>query len=149
MSYTINLSTGIVYRDYDGVQVAPANSEDDPNYVEYIRWITAGNHPKEITVPVSQGRKITKLAFRNRFTTTEKITLELASLDDPTATALERQQKAGLRVYLKDLDNATYIDLERQETISGVFALVSLGLLTNDRANAILLDPIQSHEVHS
>ena len=147
MSYTINLSTGIVYRDSDSKQVAPAQSTSDIDYVSYIQWVSAGNSPKEVSVPVQQSKKITKLAFRNRFTTAEKIALEMASLDDVTASMAIRQQKAALRVYLKDLDNASFVDLDRADTIAGVNSLATMGLLTNERASEILNAPIQGSEV--
>lgn len=145
--YTINLSTGIVTRDSDNAQVAPAQSTTDPLYVEYVSWVSAGNSPTPVDVPVIAARRITKLAFRNRFTTAEKVGLEMASLDNPAADLAARQVSAALRVYLKDLDNATYIDLDRADTVHGVNQLVAFGLLTADRANHILTDPIQSDEM--
>lgn len=145
--YTINLSNGIVTRDSDNAQVAPAQSTTDPLYVEYVSWGSAGNSPTPINVPVITARRITKLAFRNRFTAAEKIGLEMASLDNPAATLEARQASAALRVYLKDLDNATFVDLDRADTVYGVNQLVALGLLTSDRANHILTDPIQSSEL--
>lgn len=148
MTYTIHLATGIVTRDSDGVQVAPGQSIDDPVYLEYVNWVANGNYPTEVAdYPQHSSRKITKLAFRNRFQTSEKVALELASLDDPTAAMSVRQQKAALRVYLKDLDNASFVDLERQDTKDGVNALVPFGILTAARAASILNDPIQPSEV--
>lgn len=43
--YTIFPQTSEVVRDVDQVVVAPAQSVDDANYVEYIEWVTAGNEP--------------------------------------------------------------------------------------------------------
>lgn len=40
--------------------------------------------------------RITRLAFRNRFTSAEKMALELAALDDPTAPMTQRQQAADI-----------------------------------------------------
>lgn len=145
--YTINLSTGIVLRDSDNKQVAPTQSTDDPDYVQYIQWIAAGNHPTEVSIPIVYEQKITKFAFRNRFTTSEKIALELASLDVPTADISQRQVAATLRVFLKDLDNASCVILTRDDIIQGVQMLVQLSILTADRANQILTNPIQPDEV--
>ena len=144
--YIINTSTGIVTRISDNKQVAPAQSTDDPDYVEYVAWVAQGNTPTEVTIPIVETRRITKLAFRNRFTTTEKVTLEMASIDNP-ATTQTRQMAATLRVYMKDLETATFIDLERPDTQAAVMLLASAGLITTDRANAILHDPVQPHEI--
>lgn len=145
--YTINQSTGQVLRVSDGTQVAPAQSTMDPLYVEYIQWVDAGNQPTILSAPEpSVGSKITKLAFRNRFTTTEKVMLEMASLDNPQAAMAARQSAAALRVFLKDLDNASFVDLSRPDTIQGVNQLVAFGLLTADRATHILTDVIQPSE---
>lgn len=45
--YTIHLQTGEVKNDA-GVVVAPAQSVDDPLYVEYVNWVSLGNSPIEI-----------------------------------------------------------------------------------------------------
>ena len=90
--------------------------------------------------------RITRLAFRNRFTQAEKVTLELAALDDPSATMAQRQQAAALRAHLKDLDSASFVDLTRHETVDAVQSLEAGGLFAAGRAEAILTDPIQPHE---
>lgn len=90
--------------------------------------------------------RITTLAFRNRFTMAEKVAIEIASMDNPAADMPERAQAAGLRTFMKDAEAATFIDLERQDTISGVQALEAAGLIDEGRAEAILTDPIQPHE---
>ena len=43
MAYTNILDEGIVIRDADGVVVAPCQSIDDINYIEYCDWVNAGN----------------------------------------------------------------------------------------------------------
>lgn len=150
MSYILNLATGVVTRVSDGTQVAPAQSAEDPLYLDYTNWITSGNQPTLVNIPppasIDMGRKITKLAFRNRFTSAEKVSLEMMSLDDPSAPLATRQVSAALRVYLKDLDNAKFIDLGRTDTEAAVLRLSALGIITMERAGAILNDPIQSEE---
>ena len=94
----------------------------------------------------ASGQRITRLAFRNRFTQAEKVTLEIASLDDPTAAMAVRQQAAALRVALADQANATYIDLDRADTRAGVQQLETLGLLAAGRALEILDAPVQAVE---
>ena len=43
--YTIILDQGIVIRDSDGKIVAPAESDQDPDFVEYNNWANAGGQP--------------------------------------------------------------------------------------------------------
>ena len=90
--------------------------------------------------------RITRLAFRNRFTQAEQVALELAALDNPAASTAQRQQAAALRSYLKDLDAATFVDLERPDTVAGVQSLGAAGLLAEGRAAVILTAPIEAHE---
>src|SRR5574337_1041591 len=54
---------------------------------------------------------ITKLAFRNRFTASEKITIEIAARDDPTADMQSRSLAAMLRANQADVAAAQFIDL--------------------------------------
>ena len=90
--------------------------------------------------------RVTRLAFRNRFTQSEKVALELAALDDPAATMAQRQQAAAIRVHLADVAVSTFIDLAAQDTRAGVQALEAGGLLTEGRALEILDAPVQPHE---
>lgn len=45
MTYTIILDEGVVIRDSDGVQVAPCQSVDEPNFITYNAWVEAGGEP--------------------------------------------------------------------------------------------------------
>jgi len=90
--------------------------------------------------------QITRLAFRNRFTAAEKMALEIAALDDPTAPLAQRQQAAAIRVHLADVAVSTFIDLGSQDTRAGVQALEAGGLLTEGRVLEILDAPVQPHE---
>jgi hypothetical protein len=147
MTYTLNLSTGNVTRDSDGAVVAPAQSVDDPLYVEYIAWVNAGNAPTEYTPPLaSSATRITVLALRNRFTQTEKITIDMASIDNPSASSQARQLAASLRVMMSDLNVATFVDLSRPDTITGIQALETYGIIGAGRANEILTTDIQDIE---
>ena len=102
--------------------------------------------PPPIDAAEPTDARITRLAFRNRFTQAEKVALELAALDNPAASTAQRQQAAALRSYLKDLDAATFVDLERPDTVAGVQSLGAAGLLAEGRAAAILTAPIEAHE---
>ena len=90
--------------------------------------------------------RITRLAFRSRFTQSEKIALEMAALDDPTAAMSARQQAAALRAYLADVGAATFIDLRRPDTRAGVQMLERVGLLQAGRALTILESAIAPEE---
>lgn len=87
------------------------------------------------SVAQAESVKITKLAFRNRFTFAEKVAVETAAESDPV-----------VRVLLKDQEAATFIDLSRQDTIDGVQLLVSKSLLTQVRADEILSLTIANSE---
>lgn len=47
--YTIILDQGIVVRDSDSKIVAPCQSPEDPDFVEYIQWVESGNQPTILT----------------------------------------------------------------------------------------------------
>ena len=90
---------------------------------------------------------ITVLAFRNRFTQNEKIAIELAMLDDPSKPMANRQLAAAFRAMMKDVDAATFIDLSRDDTINGVTAFETYGVIGAGRANQILTAPIAPIEI--
>lgn len=94
-------------------------------------------------------RRITKLAFRNRFTQAEKIAIEIAQLDVPTAPMQQRALAAGLRASQADVMAGTYIDLDRADTRAGVQALEAAGLLAAGRAVQILDAPVSDIEAWS
>lgn len=83
--------------------------------------------------------KITKLAFRNRFTQSEKVSVEIAALDVPTASMQARSMAAALRANQQDVQVAQHIDLMRADTRAGVLQLEAAGLLAAGRA-AVILD---------
>lgn len=92
-------------------------------------------------------RHMTVLAFRNRFTKTEKVRIELAAIDDPAADLSQRERAAIVRVGQADLAAATYVDVDRADTREDVQAFETMGLLdAPGRALAILDDEIQPHE---
>lgn len=92
--------------------------------------------------------RVTRLAFRNRFTQPEKVMLELAALDDPTAPMPQRQQAAAIRAHLADVAASSFVDLSRPDTCAGVQQLEAWGLLAAGRALQILDDPILATEAY-
>ena len=93
--------------------------------------------PEPPTVP--EDRKITRLAFLNRFTDAEAIALDLASI----GTTIEA---ASIRRYMQKVNAATFIDLSRDDTIAGVRQLETVGLIGAGRADQILEAPITELE---
>lgn len=85
------------------------------------------------------GTRITRLAFLNRFTDAEAITIDLASQGLTV-------QAASMRRYTNKINAAQYVDLQRSETRGGVFALEAAGILAVGRATEILDAEIQDHE---
>lgn len=99
-----------------------------------------------VPTPETADRRITKLAFRNRFAKAEKAGIEFAAMDDPTAPIAQRQQAAALRADLKDQEQATFIDLDDEDTRTGVLTLEAVGLIAAGRAVEILDTPVQDKE---
>jgi hypothetical protein len=89
--------------------------------------------------PSEPDHRITRLAFLNRFTDAEAIALDLASIG---ATI----EAASIRRYMQKVNAATFIDLARDDTITGVRQLETVGLIGAGRADHILLDPITELE---
>ena len=79
--------------------------------------------------------KVTRLAFKQRFTTEERIAIRTAASVNPI-------------VYdFQDLvDSATYVDLERPDTVAAVNALEQYGLIGEGRAVEILSPPVDEDE---
>lgn len=70
--YIMNVTTGMVFRSSDGKHVAPCDNPNDVDYLDYLNWVSLGNTPPIITTNIPEANVITKLAFRNRFSITEK-----------------------------------------------------------------------------
>jgi hypothetical protein len=95
-----------------------------------VGWTLVGNTltpPPGYTV---SDMKLTKLAFRQRFTITELMGIYAAAATNVV-----------VRIMMDNQGLAAYVDLSRSDTISGVGYLASLGLLTSDRMTAILTTP--------
>jgi hypothetical protein len=94
----------------------------------------------------SSNKKITVLAFRKRFTLSEKVTLEIASIDNPGSPLEIRQMAATLRVIMKDMESATFIDLDDPSVISGLVLMENFNLIADGRSDEILNKPILETE---
>lgn len=96
--------------------------------------------------PAPEFRYITKLAFRNRFATKEKVMIELAGAYNPADPVQKQQLAASVRVSNEDIAASTYIDLDRPDTRAGVKSMEDFGLLAVGRADEILDSPVQDFE---
>lgn len=105
----------------------------------------------EQDAPKPAPRHVTKLAFRNRFTSNEKVAMELAALHDSTKALNDPANllAATLRASMADQRDARHIDLNRPDTRGGVQALEAAGLLASGRAAQILDAPVQPHEAYT
>lgn len=130
----------------DNVSTTTTPGELRANWTGY-EWLDVEYaEPPPPVEPEPEPRRVTKLAFRQRFTQPERVALEIAALDDPGAEMPVRAQAAALRSYLADVQSATFIDLERPDTRSGVQALEAGGLLAPGRAAEILDAEISAAE---
>lgn len=135
-------STPIAGRNTD---IAPDNlietttpGEMRANFTGYA-WVDLPYQaPAPAPPAVPEPQRITRLAFRNRFTTAEKVALEIAALDNPAAAMPARAQAAALRASQADLAAATFVDLQRADTRAGVQMLEAAGLLAAGRVLEIL-----------
>ena len=101
-----------------------------------------------ISIPQPANTRITSEAFWDRFTNAELVAFEVACQDIPTDTAANRNRQAKLRIFRREVDKDGFFDFtnaKRTNKVSGL--LVTEGILTADRATAILTDPIQPGEV--
>lgn len=108
------------------------------NYPEF-RLVGAVEEP-------ARPRHITQFAFRQRMTQAERIAIEFASLDDPSASMAVRQQAAALRVGMGDLAQAQYVDLDHPEVVAALSMLEAAGLIAEGRAEEIRGAPVAEAE---
>jgi hypothetical protein len=125
--------------------------EAEPNEGERYKIVTdKGDKGQRIVEGVkntpAEDKHITPKAFLSRFTDEEYAAIDLASVDDPQGTHQARIQAAKLRLFLAKTTSAQYIDLDDEETITGINALVQFGLLTSVRAFEILNDEVKEKE---
>lgn len=101
-----------------------------------IGWTFDG----QTIVGTNHSKKITKLAMRQRFTVSEMLGI-MNAVSDPN--------KIIVRYLMDNLQVATFVDLARTDTQAGLQVLVQYGLLTQDRATAILTAPPTIMEIYT
>lgn len=107
------------------------------------QWVSAmmqvgGGVSAQVPALVGEQR-ITVLAFLSRFSDSEAVAIDLASIGATT-------EAAGIRRYMSKVNAANYIDLMREDTQTGVQALEVAGLIAEGRAVEILDAPIRLEE---
>jgi hypothetical protein len=105
---------------------------DQPFVEQYYpgRWVLVGPEPNPPVPPV-----ITKVAMISRFTPEEYVGVVGA-----TKTDVEVQAWYDL------FQAASVVNLEDPRTVAGINSFVPKNLLTQERADAILTDPVQDNE---
>lgn len=137
-----NATTGQVV-EYDAAAPNPEHLLAGWRLEDVSDAVAAVDAPPPVVPPV----RITKLAFRNRFTPAEKVAIEMAALDNPAAPMGQRQLAAALRADMADQRDATHINLSRSDTRAGVHKLEQAGLIGPGRAAAILDTPPTAEEL--
>ena len=119
----------IIYASQHDAIIDVTNQSPEPQ----PGWLLVNN--QLISNGVNGPIRITRLAFRQRFTFQELCAIETAS-----------QSNVYVAVLKENLAVSTYVDLTRPDTISGMGLLASLGLITAERITQILTAPPQEHE---
>ena len=147
-TYAIIDGTGIVINFVTGQRQGDAYIDlTDIKPKPQIGWVYNGATFAEHHDPLPpENYHISRVAFIDRFTPAEFVALDLASLDDPAAEINERTNSAELRLFLARIAASYYIDLASDRIILDVTMLAGLDVLTEERANQILHDPILDSE---
>jgi hypothetical protein len=103
-----------------------------------IIWIgEEGTFPAEINSVLMTAEEIAMYEARDRLKLTRLQFLQRFTFNELVAIETVAETNAGLRVLQRQQNAAEYIDVLDPNTISGIQYLVSLGLLTTERAAII------------
>lgn len=125
----------VEYTTIDTSPTPPAWLEPDPE----VEPPPAADPPTEIL--------ISKVALLRRATLTERVSMEMAQIDNPGASIEQRQYAATMRVWMRELESMKAINLVDPEVIAGIRGLESAGLIGSGRADQILSQVVEDHEV--
>lgn len=126
--YKLIIESGEVIRVEDNVVVSPCQSVDDPNYVEYLNWIYAGNQPDQISDPTVTSKVVDSKAFREQFTDEEIV--RVIALADSGDTVC--------KLMLFKLQTQTEVDERLPIVVQFMNYLVSKNVITASRKDQIL-----------
>jgi hypothetical protein len=126
--YTLDLTTGIITRDSDNLQVIPCQSTTDSNFIEYKNWVNDGNEPSTIRSVEVIPNYIPAWEFRDSFTQDELVQIVNAAYDGDVQC----------RLLLLKIQTATDgVDLNGDSAIDGLTYLNNIGIIANGRINEI------------
>lgn len=135
--YKIVLNRGEVLRIADNKVVAPTSDANDPDYLEYVAWINAGNSPEEVYDDTLNDYIIPTNVFRDRFTTIELLDILRAAYNIDNSNNNVANPTLLLLVF--KVQTTTTINLNSAEVKGGISDLVARGILTQERADQILI----------
>lgn len=132
----VEVGTGKLYAD-DGKPIEGQISYEPTDLapVQPAWYVPTPPPPAEVPRRI---RRIFRAAFRDRFSDAEKQAIELAALDQPTATQVARNRQARLRAFLQDVMASELVDLDRPSIRSALVAMETAGVLSAGRALQIL-----------
>lgn len=122
--------------EFGYIPVTPSKPTDAPEGKEYVasggqevngEWQVTWTLQDAPAPVVTYRTRLTRLEFRDSFTMAEKQALYTAA-----------QSSVDIQIFLDDVKAAEYIEVSDFKTITGLGALVDAGLLTTERAAAIL-----------
>lgn len=96
-------------------------------------WVIDANPPQpewarpDTPIINNYPRTVSRLEFRNRFSMDEKV-----AIYNEAATNIE------VKIWLDDLTNSEYVDLNDTYTLASIASLVQLNLITESRGEEIL-----------
>ena len=120
----IDRDLNYIVRVHDGALIPKDLGNSD--YLEYQAWLAEGNEPLPVEPPEPQPQRLSSLTF-----------LELFAEDELVAIATAAMQNVQAKLWYDRTLAAEYVTIEDPRTAYGLQALVSMELLTAERAEEI------------
>lgn len=105
---------------------------------DYFPLPEVGTEFDGVKLVAPKQRRISKLGLRNRFTFNELMAITTAA-----------KTNVAVQVLVENMQVATWIDLNRPDTLGALNLLVSVGLLTPERAEEIRIAPISEFDKYT
>ena len=116
-----------------------ANGSD--NFFTGAGWISKDANTAPVVEPLGQdyAYAITHHAFGERVGDTLEIAIEGAAREQTV-------EGDTIRVWRRKMERAQFIDLKNQAVKRGLSAMVEVKIMTQEKMDSILTDPVQIHE---